>query len=114
MSKVEIEIPDDRWFRGEWQIRPQDKQLCVVIDNVTGIPMIGMFLKNVRLDKYSSKREDYFFDVIQAMEFKRMFRNNTPSFISLYKVDRWKTLGLPEDVNDRILAEIEKWFEEEE
>ena len=31
MSKVEIEIPDDRWFRGEWRVRPQDKQLCVVI-----------------------------------------------------------------------------------
>ena len=31
MSKVEIEIPDDRWFRGEWDFRPQDKQLCVVI-----------------------------------------------------------------------------------
>lgn len=31
MSKVEIEIPDDRWFRGEWEIRPQDKQLCLVI-----------------------------------------------------------------------------------
>ena len=30
MSKVEIEIPDDRWLRGEWEIRPQDKQLCVV------------------------------------------------------------------------------------
>ena len=27
MSKVEIEIPDDRWFRGEWEIRPQDKVL---------------------------------------------------------------------------------------
>ena len=34
MSKVEIEIPDDRWFRGEWEIRPQDKQLCVVITNI--------------------------------------------------------------------------------
>ena len=28
MSKVEIEIPGDRWFRGEWDSRPQDKQLC--------------------------------------------------------------------------------------
>ena len=31
MRKLEIEIPDDRWFRGEWDFRPQDKQLCVVI-----------------------------------------------------------------------------------
>lgn len=28
MSKVQIEIPDDRWFRGEWEIRPHNKQLC--------------------------------------------------------------------------------------
>lgn len=34
MSKIQIEIPDDRWFRGEWQIRPYDKQLCVVIPNI--------------------------------------------------------------------------------
>ena len=27
MSKVEIEISDDRWFRGEWDFRPKDKQL---------------------------------------------------------------------------------------
>lgn len=31
MSKVQIEIPDDRWFRGEWDFRPHDKQLCVVV-----------------------------------------------------------------------------------
>lgn len=31
MSKVEIEISDDRWFRGEWDFRPKDKQLCVAI-----------------------------------------------------------------------------------
>lgn len=37
MSKVEIEIPDDGWFRGEWEIRPQDKQLCVVIDKAIEI-----------------------------------------------------------------------------
>lgn len=29
-------------------------------------------------------------------------------------VDRWKPLGLPEDVNERVLAEIEKWFEEDD
>ena len=26
-------------------------------------------------------------------------------------VDRRKPLGLPEDVNERVLAEIEEWFE---
>ena len=36
MSKVEIEISDDRWFSGESQIKPQDKQLCVVIHKYGG------------------------------------------------------------------------------
>ena len=31
MSKVEIEIPDDRWFRGDWEIRPKEKQFFVAI-----------------------------------------------------------------------------------
>lgn len=31
MSIVNIEIPDDRWFSGELDFRPQDKQLCAVI-----------------------------------------------------------------------------------
>ena len=29
-------------------------------------------------------------------------------------VDRWKHLGLPAEVNERVLVEIEKWFEEDE
>ena len=29
-------------------------------------------------------------------------------------VDRWKPLGLPADVNELVLTEIEKWFEEDD
>lgn len=29
-------------------------------------------------------------------------------------VDRWKPLGLPADVEEQVLAEVEKWFEEDE
>lgn len=114
MSKVEIEIPDDRWFRGEWQIRPQDKQLCVVINKTTGIPIIGIYLENISLDKYSTKTSNYFFDVIEALEFQIMQRSKAPGFLEMGNVDRWKPLGLPEDVNERILAEIKKWFDMDE
>ena len=31
MSRVEIEIPDDRWFHGDWKIRPKEKQFFVAI-----------------------------------------------------------------------------------
>ena len=37
-----------------------------------------------------------------------------PSFLEWRGVDRWKPLGLPADVEERVLAEIEKWFEEDE
>ena len=40
MSKIQIEIPDDGWFHKESPVRPQDKQLCLVIpkgENYVGI-----------------------------------------------------------------------------
>lgn len=36
-----------------------------------------------------------------------------PDYYGMGNVDRWKPLGLPEDVNERVVAEIEKWFEED-
>ena len=31
MSKVTIEIPDNRWFRGEWAHRPKDGELVLFV-----------------------------------------------------------------------------------
>ena len=46
MSKVEIEIPDDRWFLGEYELRPKDNQLCVVIHKYGGqTPWIYQYRK---------------------------------------------------------------------
>ena len=96
MSRVEIEIPDDRWFRGEWQIRPQDKQLCVVILNQgSKIPRIFQYREDMNNDFC-------FFDI-----------ENCVDYFEWKCVNRWKPLGLPADVNERIVAEIEKWFEED-
>ena len=92
MSKVEIEIPDDRWLRGEWKIRPQDKQLCVVIMNDDN-------LIDLRVCQY---RNEFFVDYDCGVM-------NPWS-----DVDRWKPIGLPADVNERVLAEIEKRFEGDE
>lgn len=36
MSRVEIYYPDDRWIPVDWPIKPQDKQLCVVIHKYGG------------------------------------------------------------------------------
>ena len=91
MSKIQIEISDDRWFRGEWQFRPQDKQLCVVIiDSI------------VRILQYRTN----FFGTNGILHSLDM-----PTYYSWLRVDRWKPLGLPTDVEERILAKIEKWFE---
>ena len=98
MSKVEIKIPDDRWFRGEWQFKPQDKQLCVVIPKDRNIPVL---ICQYREEKVVS------IDIF-------LYSSGTKLYSEWAEVDRWKPLGLPEDVNERVLAEIEKWFEEEE
>ena len=92
MSKVQIEIPDDRWLRGEWKIRPQDKQLCVVIMNDDN-------LVDLRICQY---RNGFFVD------------HDCGVINPWSDVDRWKLLGFPDDVNKRISDEIEKWFEEDE
>ena len=37
-----------------------------------------------------------------------------PDYLGMGNVDCWKPLELPAEVNEWILAEIEKWFEEDE
>lgn len=110
MSKVEIEIPDDRWFRGEWQFRPHDKQLCVVIHKYGNqTPWIYQYRKA----DWLHPKKDYFLDVGEKWDLDSLgLREWNPSFLLFGSVDRWKPLGLPENANDRVLAEIEKWFEE--
>ena len=104
MSKVEIEIPDDRWFRGEWQIRPYDKQLCVVIPKEY-ITEIGMY----------DEKNDRFLRVNTTSTVRELFGNTKyySAWVNMRNIDLWKPLGLPADVNGRVLDEIEKWFEED-
>lgn len=97
MSKVQIEIPEDRWFRGEWQFRPQDKQLCVVIP------------KDKKMDVDIFQYRNKMFLNICALQMMGI----ADCVIYMDDIDRWKPLGLPEDVNERVLAEIEKWFGED-
>ena len=105
MSKVKIEIPDDRWFRGEWQIRPQDKQLCVVIPKEY-ITEIGMY----------DEKNDRFLRMNTTSTVRELFGNTKyySAWVNMRNIDLWKPLGLPADVNERVLAEIEKWFVEDE
>lgn len=89
-------------FGGEWDFRPHDKQLCVIIpkEYITEIGMYdekyGRFL---RMNTTSTVRE--------------LFGNTKhySAWVHITDVDRWKPLGLPADVNDWILMKIDKWFE---
>lgn len=105
MSKVEIEIPDDRWLRGEWDFRPHDKQLCIIIPKEY-IAEIGMY----------DEKYDRFLRMNTTSTVRELFGNTKyySAWVNMRDIDRWKPLGLPEDVNERVLAEIEKWFEEDE
>lgn len=104
MSKIQIEIPDDRWFRGEWRVRPQDKQLCVIIPKEY-ITEIGMY----------DEKYDRFLRANTTSTVRELFGNTKhySAWVNMRDIDRWKPIGLPKDVNECILSEIEKWFEKE-
>lgn len=110
MSKIQIEIPDDGWFHRESPVRPQDKQLCLVIPK--GENYVGIYQYRA-----PEKRWPQFLDVSHAFVYSNMdtdFRlKHYLDYISPGYVDRWKPLELPKDVNERILEEIEKWFGED-
>lgn len=114
MSTVNIEIPDDRWFLSGCNIKPQDKQLCVVIPNIGNkFPMVCQWRwgthNHVGIDAFCDISERFYHKSIGIIE--EEFR---PDYLGMGNVDRWKPLGLPADVNERVLADIEKWFKEGE
>lgn len=97
MNKIKMKISDGGWFPSGCNTIPQNKQLCII------------FLENndnpIRICQY---RDEIFYDV------RDILWHDCVS--EVFKIDRvriWKPLGLPSDVNERILAEIEEWFEED-
>ena len=119
MSKVELILPNDRWFGSDWEVRPQDKEICVVIHRYGfRTPQIYQY----RQADLLYGKSDYFLDVYELWDYadKSLMPNEDddetwdyePSFLEWYCVDWWKPLGLPRDVDERIKAEIEKWFTE--
>lgn len=101
MSKVEIEIPDDRWLRGEWDFRPHDKQLCIIIPKEY-ITEIGMH----------DEKCDRFLRMNTTSTVRELFGNTKhySAWIHMADIDRWKPLRLPANVGESVLEEIEKWI----
>ena len=112
MSRVEIYYPDDKFIPSDWTIKPQNRQLCVVIHKYSSqTPRIYQYRKA----DWLHPKKDYFLDVSEKWNLGSLGIDEwNPSFLEWWGVDRWKPLGLPEDVNERIMVEIEKWFEEYE
>ena len=111
MSEVSFFIPDDGWFQSGCNVFPQDKQLCVVIHKY-GNQTPGIY--QFRKADWLHESGDYFLDVAEKWEMDAVESTEewNPSFATFDIIRCWKALGLPTNDNERILLEIEKWFEE--
>lgn len=111
MSEISVLIPDDNWFRTDCNIFPKDKMLCVVIHKYGGqTPRIYQFRKA----DWLHEKSDYFLDVSEKWELDSVECGEewNPGFATFDIIRYWKPLGLPANENERILLEIEHWFEE--
>ena len=86
--KVELTLPYDRWFKGEWNVKPKDGQVCIgIYDECIVIPLLYTKDKGF-IDQDS---------VIQTAP------------------DWWTPITLPEHENDmkrKILMYFSAWEEE--
>ena len=94
MSEVLVSIPDDGWLDKYGDRMPDIYQY--------------------RKADWLHKKSDYFLDVGEKWRLDSIGCGEDwePGFLTMNLVDRWKPLGLPENENERILAEIDRLFEE--
>lgn len=110
MSNVVINIRDDGWFQSGSNVVPGDKMLCVVLHALGDrTPKIYQYRKADWLYRDS----DYFLDVSEKWELDSVECGEewNPGFLQMSVVDSWKPLGLPEKENERIIDDIEEWFD---
>lgn len=111
MSEISIFIPDDGWFLPGCNASPADRQLCVVIHRY-GNQSPGIY--QFRKADWLHGESDYFLDVAEKWELDSAGCPGewNPSFATFDIIRCWKPLGLPVNDNERLLMEIEKWFED--
>ncbi len=113
MSEAVIYIPDEEWIEAENNIVPADKTLCVVLNAIGDrVPEIMQYRKADWLYEES----DYFLDVSEKwrLDAYDCGEDWEPGFKTMKNIWYWKPLGLPQEDNQRILKEIESWFEEKD
>lgn len=110
MSEVSVFVPDDGWFQSGCNVFPKDKQLCVVIHKF-GNQTPGIY--QFRKADWLHSKSDYFLDVAEKWELDSAECSEEwePGFATFDIIRKWKPLGLPANDNERLLLEIEKWFE---
>ncbi len=111
MGEVSIFIPDDVWFRPGCNVFPKDKQLCIVIHKY-GDQTPGIY--QFRKADWLHCKSDYFLDVAEKWELDACGCGEkwVPCFATFDIISCWKPLWLPANDNERLLAEIERWFGE--
>ena len=95
MGIVKFEVPDGRWFGGNYQHRPENKSFCVIMVDDNILPEIGFYKEDLdhflRVSLISFSGEPYCQDYID--------RKN---------VKRWKLLDLPTEIEEKLISKIEE------
>ena len=96
MGTVKFEVPDGRWFGGDYQHKPEDKSFCVIMISDHMLPEIGLYKEK--------------FDQFLRVSFIAFNRGVCHSnYIDRKDVKRWKLLDLPTEIEERLLSTIEEW-----
>lgn len=111
MSSVLVHITDDRWFESGSNVEPDEKMLCVVLHKY-GDRTPGIY--QFRKADWLHPQADYFLDVSEKWRLDSYECGDewNPSFASFGIISKWKPLGLPPEENQRLLKEIERWFDD--
>lgn len=96
MGIVKFEVPDGRWFGGDYQHRPEDKSFCVIMVDDDTFPEIGLYLE----------KADMFLRV-NVLDFAR--KSNKQYFLYRTHVKRWKLIDLPTAIEGNLFSKVEKW-----
>ncbi len=107
-TRVDLKISG--WIKPGDPIEPADKSLCIVIGRYgSQTPKIYQFRRADDIFNHC----DYFLDVSEKWIIDSYEGGEwEPSFQIWGNISYWKPLGLPAEDDERILKEIESWFEE--
>ena len=104
MSKLVIEIPDDKWFEAGGPVKPAHGEICVIIYATSKTPEIAQYVNRpYRLSKDREPDQGFFIDVGGIWYENAMGCSEiNEGYINWGIVERWKPLGLTQEDDERI------------